>query len=66
MYQVSYDGKNWESVEENRVLRILADFYKEVPLVLQEMAHGREVRTAFAVYRIDPATRPPAGAESED
>ena len=64
MYQVSYDGKNWENVKEDRARRILTDHFADVSSVLEQMAQGREVRTTFAVYRVNPATRPAAGAES--
>lgn len=57
MYQVNYfGGKGWEKVEDvERMKRILADCdYNDAKEVLTYMADGHEVKTMFAVYRVDP------------
>jgi len=54
-YQVCYDGKNWESVEdESRMKRILANHFTDIVYPMKELEQGQEVRTTFSAYRKDP------------
>ena len=45
------DGSEWEGIEEEYALRVLACSYLNVPAVLEEMKKG-PVRTPFAQYRL--------------
>lgn len=52
-YQVSYNGKDWELVEdERRMRRILANHFADVAYPIAELERGHQVRTTFAIYRM--------------
>lgn len=51
-YEVSYNGRTWQTVEdEARMRRILADHYTDPVYPMKELECGHQVRTTFAVYR---------------
>ena len=52
MWQVSYDGEEWEDVEEARAERMLSGNYDNVTLIMDGMKEsGLPVRTMFGRYR---------------
>lgn len=45
-------GAEWEVLEENLALRLLACSAYDVPTLLARMEHGETFRTPFAEYRL--------------